>query len=178
MELIKQLVMGMVMGHGELFQIILAWYGIPHETQSHTYINAPINLHFNIIMPPSKIYPILKYALELCQSKDKGGRIMETDDHSGAILDCSCWPDDYSHALLARYPSCSIAFISAQDISATGFSVFLSIEKGSFFSYWSKGIGGKYTKSSFLMLPLPMPGMMVLGCMVLMVVDMVSMLSK
>lgn len=154
--------------------------GMVYSTE-YTYINAHIHLQLNhdTIMPPSKIYPILKYALELCNSKDKGGRIMETDDYSGAILDCSCWPDDYSHALLARYPSCSIAFISAQDISSTGFSVYLSIEKRSFFSgYLGMGMGGKYTKQSFLMLPLPMPGMMVLGCMVLMVVDMVSMLSK
>lgn len=124
-----------------------------------------------------KIYPVLKYALELCNSKDKGGRIVETEDeHSGAIVDCSCWPDDYSHALLARYPSCTITFISAQDISATGFSVFLSLEKKSFFN--NGGIGGNYTKYLSQLLLLPMPGMMVLVCMAAMVVDLISMLSK
>ena len=145
-------------------------------------------------MSHSTITPILRYALELCNSKDHGGRIVETNKTSGAILDCSCWPDDYSHALLARYPSCTIAFVSAQDISATGFSVFITMEKK---SIWDHGYFNNYSTTSstkggilgsctrfltplrFLLPPLPpMPGMMVLGCMVAMVVDMVSMLGN
>ncbi len=93
---------------------------------------------------------------------------MRRDDWSGSILDCSCWPDDYSHALLSRFPNCTIAFVSAPDISTTGFSVFITLEKRSL----GKGKMGRW--GSFPGIPLP--GLVVLGCMMGMIVDIVSMI--
>ena len=105
-----------------------------------------------------KITPILEYALELCNSKDRGGRIIRRDDCSGVVLDCSCWSDDYSHAVLAKYPQCTIACVSAQDISTTGFSVYIAI---------SSRHHGR----------VPIPGVVILACIVGMLLDIGSMLQ-
>lgn len=62
------------------------------------------------------ITPVLNYAMELCHSTEMGGRmvISEKDLSRGKIVDCSCWPDDYSQAVLAKFPDCCIVFLSSQ----------------------------------------------------------------
>lgn len=70
-----------------------------------------------------KINDVLAYAMDLCQASEKGGRAMVSSSTSGQIMDCSYWPDDYSQAVLAKFPGCTITFVSAQDISLTGFSI-------------------------------------------------------
>lgn len=66
----------------------------------------------------SKIVEVLEYALDLCNARENGGRMLvlpsEEGGAAGHILDCSRWPDEYSQAVLARYPGCSITFMSAQ----------------------------------------------------------------
>lgn len=78
---------------------------------------------------------------------------------TGSVVDCSFWPDEYSQAILARYecwcrrylgvgaetrwwdtmvrhvrmrryPRCTIAFVSAPDVSTSGYSIVLSLEGG------------------------------------------------
>ena len=107
-----------------------------------------------------EITSILEYALELCNSKDRGGRIIRRDECSGLVLDCSCWSDDYSHAVLAKYPQCTIACVSAQDISATGFSVYIAIS--------SRRHHGRMV---------PIPGVVILACIVGMLLDIGFMLQ-
>ena len=109
------------------------------------------------------ISPILEYALELCDSRVRGGRVVTRNDWSGAILDCSCWHDDYSHALLAKYPACTIRCLSMQDTSTTGFSIDICIEQH------------RRTRARF---GLPAPGMVIVVCMVAMMVDMAFMLKE
>ena len=43
---------------------------------------------------------VLLYAMELCQATEKGGRILVSSTTSGHLMDCSCWPDDYSQVPL------------------------------------------------------------------------------
>lgn len=75
------------------------------------------------------ISTVLEYALELCDSKKNGGRIAVLSKWQGQLLDCSYWPDEYSQAVLARFPQCRITFISAQDVSSTGFYVYFDLEE-------------------------------------------------
>jgi hypothetical protein len=56
-------------------------------------------------------------------------RIIVTDKSKGQLVDCSCWHDDYSQAILALYPKCDISILSSQDISTSGFAVFFSLEE-------------------------------------------------
>lgn len=91
--------------------------------------------------------------MDLCNAKEKGGRymcvvvfdaaciatrvayvclwsrIIVTDKNKGQLVDCSCWHDDYSQAILALYPKCDISILSSQDISTSGFAVFFSLEE-------------------------------------------------
>lgn len=65
-----------------------------------------------------EITPVLVYAMELCHSTEMGGRMITGQDLTrGKIVDCSCWPDDYSQAILARFPDCCIVFLSSQVFS-------------------------------------------------------------
>lgn len=74
------------------------------------------------------ISTVLDYALELCDSKKNGGRTAVLNNSQGQILDCSYWPEEYSQALIAKFPQCKITFISSPDVSLTGFYIFLSLE--------------------------------------------------
>lgn len=60
------------------------------------------------------ISDVLDYALDLCDYKKNGGRVCVLSRWQGQIVDCSYWPDEYSRAVVARFPDCSITFISAQ----------------------------------------------------------------
>jgi hypothetical protein len=80
-------------------------------------------------MSEDMITPVLRYALELCNARERGGRGIATNEFSGSILDCSCWHDEYTEAILSRYPQCSVAFVTAQDTSTSGFSVVLSVAR-------------------------------------------------
>lgn len=74
---------------------------------------------------------VLEYALELCDNKKNGGRIAVLSKWQGQLLDCSYWPDEYSQAVRARFPQCTITFISAQDVSSTGFYIYFNLEESS-----------------------------------------------
>lgn len=49
---------------------------------------------------------------------------------SGCIFDCSCWHDEYTQAILSKYPRCNVTFVTAQDMSTSGFSVVLCMGDG------------------------------------------------
>jgi hypothetical protein len=67
---------------------------------------------------------VLRHALDICNASERGGRYaVHPGGMSGCIYDCACWPDEYSEAVLAAYPSCRIRIVSAHDRSATGFAV-------------------------------------------------------
>lgn len=90
-------------------------------------LRCPVDTQKKPGMSEDMITPVLRYALELCNARERGGRGIATNEFSGSILDCSCWHDEYTEAILSRYPQCSVAFVTAQDTSTSGFSVVLSI---------------------------------------------------
>ena len=57
-------------------------------------------------MSEDMITPVLRYALELCNARERGGRGIATNEFSGSILDCSCWHDEYTEAILSRSEVC------------------------------------------------------------------------
>ena len=71
---------------------------------------------------------VLEYAVDLVNCGDKGGRgVLGECGTVGYLLDCPCWPDEYSQAVTARFPMCGITISSAQDISTTGFAVYFAL---------------------------------------------------
>ena len=126
------------------------------------YINGGGDKHTHTM---SRIGKVLSYAMELCNASERGGRISIRDETRGSLLDCGCWMDKYSQAILSRYPGCSITIVSAQDISTTGFSVFFSLG----------GCGdGSEGKGSFL----PMSRVVSLVGSIAMLVDMTLLLRS
>jgi hypothetical protein len=77
------------------------------------------------------ISAVLEYALELCDSKKNGGTVQVLSRWQGQLLDCSYWPQEFSQAIVTRFPTCDITFISARDISSAGFYIYFNLEEGS-----------------------------------------------
>lgn len=56
----------------------------------------------------------MEYAMDICQAREKGGRMIIYDNYHANIIDCPFWPDDFSQAILSRFPNCNISFMSSQ----------------------------------------------------------------
>ena len=83
----------------------------------------------------NRIEHVIKYALDVCNAKDTGGRVCAQTHDSGTISDCAYWPDVYSQAIMARFPDSTLSFLSAPDTSSSGFVIIISIVNTNPLSY-------------------------------------------
>lgn len=115
---------------------------------------------------------VLEYAMELCKSSEKGGRVVVSPDGcSGRLVDCSLWPDDCSQAVLSRFPECNICFLSAQDTSLSGFAIHFSVDDG------RTGMGGVWLRMCRRWWPFKGSDTVVIAAGALMVADVVRLVS-